>query len=206
MLVLPYCVYLGKSIGKIPAKGVLDAEVQAKQCGPLVVLYSEIERSRIAPETFQQSALEFHRVVHAVFDSAAVIPFRFPTWLSAEELADHLQKESERYQAFLTLHADHVQMELRVTQPSSESLPAPSSGTEHLRARAARLHQSEKAVEGLKTLFAPEVLEWRERDIPEGKRLYALVERGQVAHFRERLSQRSVRWSGPWPATEFLGN
>jgi hypothetical protein len=205
MPLLPYCVLLTKALGKLPAKGIRDAEIQTKHVGELASLYSEVEKSRIALATFQQAALEFHRVVHGVFDYAAVIPFRFPTWLSEEELEDHLKKESAHYHAFLTHHADQVQMELRLTHLSGNASQKPAStGTEHLRARAAQLHHFEQSAEELKTLLSAEVVDWRERDLQEGKRLYALVERSDVVNFRERLSQQKVRWSGPWPATEFL--
>ena len=204
MLLLPYCVVLTKCLGKSPVKGIHGAEVRTAVVGELTVLYSEIEKERILPEQFQDAALEFHRVVHAAFANAAVVPFRFPTWISTEELADHLKLEAERYRLFLTHHADHVQMELRLRLTAGET-QRPSTGTEHLRARAAQLRQAENAAREIKQLLADYVIEWRERDIPEGKRLFALVKRGDVASFRERLSGRGLSWSGPWPAMEFLG-
>lgn len=200
---LPYCVVLTKALVKPPAIGVLDANVQSADIDELTVLSSELGMSQITPQTFQQSALEFHRVVHAAFAEAAVIPFRFPTWLSADELANHVQKESTTYRSFLTKHADHVQMELRIAQASVVS-PPDATGTQHLRRRAAQFHEIDNAAQELKHLLAAEALEWRERDIPEGKRLYALVERRAIAAFRERLSGRGLQVSGPWPATEFL--
>lgn len=205
MPILPYCILLTKSLGELPATGLLDERVQTETHGELGVFFSELEKSRITSQNFQQAALEFHRVVHSLFEHAAVIPFRFPTWLSAGELRAHLETESARYQAFLAEHEDHVQMELRVTQSSAGASERPAaSGTEHLRTRAAQLHQIERATEELKQLLSGEVLEWRQRDIPEGKRLYALVERRHVSSIREKLSNHAVRYSGPWPATEFL--
>jgi hypothetical protein len=204
MPLLPYCVLLTKSSYKLPEEGVDGTPVQTKSCGDLTALYSEMETSQLTPAIFQQAALDFHRVVHTAFADVAVIPFRFPTWLTAEELATHLEKESERYQAFLTFHAGHVQMELRLAHAPAAAQAA-SSGTAHLRARAARLHEVEDAAREMKQLLGDEVQEWRERDTPEGKRLYALVERTRVTSFGEKLTGRTPRWSGPWPATEFLG-
>lgn len=200
---LPYCVVLTKAVVSLPATGVQGANVQPADIDELTVLYSELGIGQITPQNFQQSALEFHRVVHAAFSPAAVIPFRFPTWLSADELANHVQKELTTYRSFLTKHADHVQMELRIAQASAASQPH-ATGTQHLRARAAQLHETDKAAQELKQLLAGEALDWRERDIPEGKRLYALVDRRAIADFRERLSGHDLRLSGPWPATEFL--
>ena len=205
MPILPYCVLLTKVLGELPATGLLDERVQTETHGELAVVFSELEKSRITSQNFQQAALEFHRVVHSLFEHAAVIPFRFPTWLSAGELRAHVETESTRYQAFLTGHQDHVQMEMRVTQSSAGASERPAaSGTEHLRIRAAQLHKLERAVEELKYLLSAEVLAWRQRDTPEGKRLYALVERRHVPSFREKLSNHAMRCSGPWPATEFL--
>lgn len=203
MPLLPYCVLLTKSSYELPEKGVAGTAVQTKRCSELTALYSEMETRKITSAIFQQAALDFHRVVHTAFADVAVIPFRFPTWLTAEGLVTHLEKESGHYQAFLTRYAGHVQMELRLAHASVTAEPA-SSGREHLRARAARLQEVEDAAKELKQLLGDQVQEWRERDIPEGKRLYALVERTRVTNFKEKLSGRSVRWSGPWPATEFL--
>jgi hypothetical protein len=203
MPLLPYCVLLTKSSSALPEKGVGGTLVQSKICGRLTTLYSEMETSQITSVGFQRAALEFHHVVHGAFANAAVIPFRFPTWLTTAELSSHLEKESERYQSFLIRHASDVQMELRLAHATGATQQA-STGTEHLHARAARLHEVEDAARELKQLLGDQVQEWRERDIPEGKRLYALVERTRVTSFREKLSGRTVRWSGPWPATEFL--
>ena len=200
---LPYCVVLTKALVNPPAIGVQGANVQSTDIDELTVLYSELGMSQITPQNFQQSAFEFHRVVHAVFAQAALVPFRFPTWLSADELANHLQKESTTYRSFLTKHADHVQMELRLAQASAAPHPD-ATGTQHLRARAAQFHEIDNAAQELKQFLAGEALDWRERDIPDGKRLYALVERRAITAFRERLSARGLQVSGPWPATEFL--
>jgi len=202
VLILPYCVLLTNSADKLPSKGVRDTRVHAQDAGRLTVIYSEMEQNEIASDTFHQSALEFHHVVQAAFAGVAVIPFRFPTWLSKQEMAEHLEKESAGYQLFLTEHAEHVQMEFRVAAHPEQG-PA-SSGTEHLRMRADQLREVHKTAEELRNLLAADVVDWRERNIAEGKRLFALVERSRVARFRERLSERGIRVTGPWPATEFL--
>jgi hypothetical protein len=160
--------------------------------------------NEISSDCFQQSALQFHHVVQAVFADAAVIPFRFPTWLSEEGMTTHLERESDGYESFLTRHAKHVQMEFRVASHSEQG-PA-SSGTEHLRMRAEQLRGVEKAAQEMRSLLAADVVDWRERDIPGGKRLFALVDRSRVARFRERLSECGVLVTGPWPATEFFVN
>jgi len=202
MSLLPYCVLLANVARDIPSAGVLEASIETFHQGELAVPFSQIEKNRIMAANIQENALAFHRVVHTLFSNAALVPFRFPTWLSAAELEDHLRKDSWRYQAFLTRYANHVQMELRVTAPLAAASAA--TGTEHLRTRADHLHRIERRALELKDRLADDVLAWRERDIPEGKRIYALVERDRLASFRERLSGQSLSYSGPWPATEFF--
>ena len=207
MPVLPYCILLPDSVTSIPETGVLSSRIHQFSEGALLALYSELLRSDISQKTFQPAALEFHKVVHALFAEVAVVPFRFPTWLAPPELSRHLQEESQHYTKFLTDHAKHAQMEVRLTA-SAGSPTSSTSGTAHLRARAAESRQLRNTAETLKNLLSSEVIEWRERDTPQGFRLYALVDRTSIAAFRERLGKReheiSVRWSGPWPATEFL--
>ena len=209
MPVLPYCIFLENPRLELPVRGVQGSDIQIIAVDRLTALYSEIQKSRLSASTFQQDALAFHDVVHGVFGHAAVVPFRFPSWLSLTELTDHLRKESERYERFLNIHAEHVQMELRLAAPAPSLSDRPaSSGTEHLRGRAARTRHLRESADGFRQLLAAEVIEWRERDLPEGLRLFGLVHRDHVASLREKLGGRgsdvSVRWSGPWPATEFL--
>jgi len=207
MSVLPYCILLRDLASSIPETGVLNSRIHRMCEGDLLALYSELLRGDIRPEKFQPAGLEFHRVVHAIFDEAAVVPFRFPTWLTAQELGKHLQHESQRYTAFLTRHATDVQMEIRLRTNRSSPTKA-ASGTAHLRARAVESRELRDMAEDLKTLLSSEAIEWRERETSDGLRIYALVGRADIPGFRERLGKRtrnlSMRWSGPWPATEFL--
>ena len=209
MPVLPYCIFLATPTLALPMRGVQDSEIQIIAVDRLMASYSEIEKCRLSAQIFRQDALAFHDVVRGVFARTAVVPFRFPTWLTLTELTDHLRKESERYERFLSTHAEHVQMELRLGAPAPGLPDTPaSSGTEHLRGRAARLHRVRESADEVRQLLSAEVVDWRERDTPEGTRLFALVPRDRVPSFREKLGESgadvSVRWSGPWPATEFL--
>ena len=206
MTILPYCVVLGDTAGHLPATGILNSKLNEFAEAGLTAVYSQIEKFDISVTNFQQAALEFHNVVHAMFAHTAVVPFRFPTWLSEAELQRHLRSESARYQRFLNQHANHVQMEARIRLEQSSQGAASSSGTEHLRTRAAQIRKLRDMAEHTKQAVAAEAIEWRERETPDGLRLYALVDRGKLASFREKLSQADsgVRVSGPWPATEFL--
>jgi len=203
--VLPYCMVLSANAGFSPLKGVLDAEVQSLEEAGLTVAYSRIDKSDISAANFQQTALQFHEVLHAIFAAAATIPFRFPTWLTPSELRQHLHSGSARYKAFLTEHASHVQMEARIRLGPGEQVSPSLSGTEHLRARAAQIRELRDVAEKTKQAVFAEAVQWRERETPDGVRLFALVDRGNVASFREKLSQHgNLRVTGPWPTTEFL--
>ena len=206
MAALPYCILLSKSLVDLPPKGIRDGAIQRLTQGSLLALYSHIEKTDISALNIQRAALQFHEVVHAVFRHAAVVPFRFPTCLSETELADHLREQSARYEHFLTQHAQHVQMEIRIELPTGEASQPASSGTEHLRKRATQSHELHSNKEKLKQLLSAEVIEWRERELPNGLRIYALVERNRIASFREKLSghDTTLSHSGPWPAMEFL--
>jgi len=209
MPVLPYCILLESSAAEIPVKGIEDSSIFRLTEGRLSTLYSELQTSDISLKTLQPAALQYHNVIQAVFEQIAVVPFRFPTWLTQAELVAHLQQQSHRYTTFLTDHANHVQMEVRLTLPSkSPRSEAAPSGTAHLRARAAECRRLRSSADTLKTLLSSEVVAWRERETQMGLRLFALVDRARIADFRERLSKRDretgARCSGPWPATEFL--
>ena len=205
MSVLPYCIVLSDKAGFCPVQGILDGEIQSlEECG-LRVAYSRIDKDDISAGNFQQTALQFHDVLHAIFADAAIIPFRFPTWLGQTELRQHLRSRAARYKAFLTEHANHVQMEVRIRLAAGEQVSPSSSGTEHLRARAAQMRNLRDLAETTKQAVFAEAVEWRERETPDGLRLFALVDRGNVASFREKLSRHGhLRVSGPWPTTEFL--
>lgn len=203
MPLLAYCILLDGGAISLPGQGVLSSKAEAIAESGLVALCSEMERSAITPSNFQQAALEFHRVIQNTFAQSAVIPFRFPTWLTAEEVKAHLRQESPRYRDFLIRHADHVQMELRIANPD-RSTPEATSGAEHLRARAAQLRSVSEHAQQVKHQLADTVIEWRERETGDGMRLYALISSKSVERFREKLNRISMRASGPWPATEFF--
>lgn len=203
MPLLAYCIVLDRAMN-LPSEGVLSSALEPIEESGLAALCSELERSLISATNFQQAALEFHGVIQAVLAENAVVPFRFPTWLSAEEMRGHLREKSSQYQDFLIRHADHLQMEVRLLKQKGGTSGA-ASGAEHLRARAAQLRAMGERAKEVKHQLADTVIEWREVETGNGTRLYALVSRKSIESFREKLNRISLRASGPWPATEFLG-
>jgi hypothetical protein len=209
MPLLPYCVLLGDLQTRFPATGLSGSAVRLLAHDELIAAYSHLEQTEFSVADLRQAALEFHDVVHAMFTDRAVIPFRFPTWLTAEKLGEHLEQQAEAYSKFLRDHADDVQMEIRVAAQSELSTTR-GSGTEYLRSRSTKAQKIRASADTLKARVAEFATDWRERPTPDGLRLFALVNRRGVADFRERLGSGAqmqnftCRVSGPWPATEFV--
>lgn len=207
-LLLPYCVFIPRTL-HVPESGVLSGEVRRLEAAGLAAIYSPLASTSPARDRLQQSALEFHRVVHAVFAQQAVVPFRFPTLVSEAELREHMAARSSDYAGFLRQHADDVQMEVRITFAGKDTSAPALSGTEHMRQRLSRVKQLRAAADLLRQQSRV-TKEWRERETRDALRLFALVARASVAALREKLAEFhspagiGIRVSGPWPATEFL--
>ncbi|HWC20323.1 MAG TPA: GvpL/GvpF family gas vesicle protein, partial [Terriglobales bacterium] len=169
MSILPYCIIVSGNADLSAEVGVRNARVEYLEEAGLAVAYSQIDKTDISAGNFQQAALEFHAVVHAIFTQSAAVPFRFPTWLTETELRQHLRSESARYKSFLFQHANHVQMEARI-RLAAEPLHPSSSGTEHLRARADQLRKLRDVAEQTKQAVCAEAVQWLERETPEGVR------------------------------------
>jgi hypothetical protein len=207
-MLLPYCVFLA-NLAKVPRTGVEDRRVHQLDLAGLSVIHSDLGTNEIAGDKFKAAALRFHEVVHAVFEQRAVIPFRFPTLLTPEELRDHLHKESEDYLKFLRAHPDDVQIEVRLWRVEAER-PKPAGGTEYMMRLSEHLMLLQSAARKVQRASAHLVREWKNDEDHETFRLFALISRKHTDDFRERLAatvQRAdvhMRVTGPWPATEFF--
>jgi hypothetical protein len=165
----------------------------------------------------QQSAVEFHGVVHHVFKQTAVIPFRLLSVLDDE--AAMLQFAEENQASFtedLERLKDFVQMEFVVypaPQQASPAVPADaSSGKAYLEQKARALHSSAGFVRAAQDAVAHLSHDVRMRETKNGTRIFVLVKRGQEKDFHNAASAAPVpehlsrRISGPWPAAEFLSD
>lgn len=209
MALLPYCTFLAGE-AELPRTGIEDRVVLKLDLDGLLVIYSDLGTHDFGGEKFKGAALRFHEVVYEVFEQRAVIPFRFPTFLTEKELRDHLRKESEHYLGFLHTHTDDVQMEVRLWRDDT-ARPKPAGGTEYMMRLLEHHMLREQAAREVQDLSAHLVREWREDESREEIRLFALISRKHVGGFRERLAERVVdqghihtRVTGPWPATEFF--
>ena len=206
---LPYCVFLADS-NELPQTGVMDRPVQRFDRAGLSIIYSELGMEEIAGDKFQAAALAFHEVVQAVFAQRGVIPFRFPTFLSEDELRSHLRKESQPYLNFLRAHAEDVQMEVRLWLPNAVQAPPAESGREYLQRAAERMMHMTGASHYVQHISKEIVREWKSQESRDTHRLFALIPRSRIADFRETFREKprptnvSMRVTGPWPATEFF--
>jgi hypothetical protein len=212
MPLLLYCVAEKAGLPEL-ASGVARLPVVACDEGDIAAIFSEstgAESWTGAP--LKESAREFHQVLRAVFQSRAVIPFRFPTLMQdRQELAAHLRERSPEYSAQLKKFQNSVQMDISITHAEARSASAPTgSGAEYLQTRQ-RLSEELNGVADHLQQGAKEIAqEWIKRPAPQGARAFALIDRSSVASFNERLKLMPVppgivvRVTGPWPVTEFL--
>lgn len=208
MPLLPYCILVSEAI-ELPKTGIQDRNVLRLDVLALSVIYSDLGTEEIVGDQFQPAALQFHDVVCAVFERRAVIPFRFPTFLTKEELREHVAKESEQYLSFLRRHSEDVQMEVRLWRVDTAQ-PKPASGTEYMMRLTEHLMLLQSAAHEVQRISGHGVREWKNDEGRDAIRLFALMPRRHIREFREKLTDVvhkaniGMRVTGPWPATEFF--
>ena len=210
MAILLYCIAKVGAPTASPLTGVAGDPVLRVEIGRLAAFTSSNpEKPAWLGPQLQTSALEFHRVLSEVFKSAAIIPFRFPTVFDNEEqLIQRLEERASEYAALLEKYRDLVQMEIRVTNPDLKK-PA-ESGTQYLKFRQAATAIIDMFAAELRATLSSLAQDWRQRPSKEGTRAFFLIERKQVAEFRNKMRdtpvprELSVRASGPWPVSEFI--
>lgn len=210
MAILLYCIAKGDAPATDSLTGVAGDPVVRVEVGSLAAFTSSnTDKSNWLRPQLQTSALEFHRVLSKVFESTAIIPFRFPTIFDTEEqLSERLQERSSDYVALLGKFRDLVQMEIRITSPELKK-PA-ESGTQYLKLRQATTAVADKVTAELRATLSALLQDWRQRPSRDGIRAFALIDRSHVADFRNKMRntpvprELTVRASGPWPAGEFI--
>jgi hypothetical protein len=206
--ILVYCGFEHGPQISWPTAGMQAAPVKVMELGALRLLWSEVEWP-FDPERTQQSAVEFHGVVHHIFKQAAVIPFRLLSIFEDEAAMRAFAVENqERFLEDLERLKHFVQMECVV-------YPAPqredrSSGKAYLEQKAGVLRSAEGFAQAVRDAVAHLSREVRVRETKNGTRIFVLIERGGENDFRSAVSavampeHLSRRISGPWPAAEFL--
>lgn len=219
MRLLPYCITETEPRIEVPSAGVQGKPVEVIVDSGLRCLLSRYSETttpshQSLAHPIRETAMEFHRVLQQVFRQVAIIPFRFPTVLADDaELAAFLREHREEYLRDLPRLRDKVQMEIRVTYqkaPHSQSSSG-KSGLDYMREHQAQLQVLGSAVSLLRSAGQPWMECWSERQVPSGVRCYALIPRQDMQLFVKAIGDVEIpgdltaRVTGPWPATEFLG-
>ena len=210
--VLAYCGFQRAPQVSLPATGVQAAPVQVFHLNGLDLLWSAVEWPFI-PADMQKNAVEFHGVVHHIFNQAAVIPFRLlSVFDDHQSLTTFAAENYQRFLEDLDRLEGFVQMECVIyPAPASVQLDR-SSGTAYLQQKATAMRSAEGFVQSLKGVVAHLSREVRLREGKNGTRIFVLVQRSRENEFRQTVNalplpdQLSRRVSGPWPAAEFLSD
>ncbi len=210
--ILAYCGFLHDEKITTPATGVSGSQVNVLPAGRLRILWSEVPWP-FDQTGLQQNALEFHGVVQHVFGQAAVVPFRLLSVF--DDLAgfeDFAAANAAGFIADLERLQDCVQMEAVVYVIAPRAEPGSVSGKEYLQKRAGVMRLRSEHAAQVKDVVAAVSRDVKLRETKNGIRIFALVQRGEEARFRELVQNVPVpepvsrRVSGPWPAAEFLSD
>ena len=210
MPLLMYCIMGGSAPRADSMVGLGELEIARMELAGITAFYSQSLSADVwlrAP--LKASALQFHRVLLNFFESAVIIPFRFPTILeNCDALARHMNEQCERYKFLLKKLANKAQIDVRISFADS---PSPfRSGKEFLQQRRARQERLDSVARSIRDLVHDVSGEWRERSVPRGIRGFALLERSTIVSFKGKLAtiqfptDIEARVNGPWPVTEFL--
>lgn len=208
--VLAYCAFLHDARISTPQTGVSKVPVNVLAQQELRLLWSEVAWPFQQSE-LQRNALDFHAVIQHVFQQTAVIPFRL---LSIFEDVGALQKfateHGPEFVADLERLRGYVQMESVVYVIAGRAPADASSGRAYLQQKAEAQRLSSENAARLETELAAVSVDVHVREVKNGRRIFALVRRGDEERFRRIVESVPVeppvsrRVSGPWPPSEFL--
>lgn len=214
MSLLVYCILDADAQVEIPSLGVQSAPIAAYREVRLQCLASQFFAPKVGGQAHvRESALVFNRVLQALLEQAAIIPFRFPTIVAEEqEISAYLRDREGTLISDLARFRDMVQMEILIQTGSNSDVSELVSGKDYLRAKQVQLRTVEKVLSHLKQALAPYTEEWRLRESVDRVRGYVLVKRESIRNFREAArgivvpGPGKVRITGPWPVSEFLAS
>jgi Gas vesicle synthesis protein GvpL/GvpF len=210
--VLVYCGFLANEKITTPELGVDAARVNVLAQDRLRLLWSEVAWP-FAQAGLQRNAVEFHTVVEHVFRQTAVIPFRLLSVFDNVAVFEKFATEhAAEFIADLERLRDCVQMEAVVYLIRPRESVDSSSGRAYLQQKAEMLRLSSEHAAQVRDAISATSTEVRVREVKNGTRIFALVQRGQEDRFRRAVEAIPVpervsrRLSGPWPPAEFLSD
>src|SRR5581483_5346915 len=214
MSLLAYCTLEADSQIEIPTLGVQSEPIVSHQEAKLRCLVSRFSLPTVAGQmAVRESALTFNRVLQALLEQAAIIPFRFPTIVAdAQDISAYLRENDGTLSSDLARFRTMVQMEVLIQIETGVDAHQLQSGKNYLRAKQAQFGKMETVLSDLRNTLAPYTKEWRIRESVDRARGYVLVNRDAIHDFRQAtkaivLPDRvAVRITGPWPVSEFLAS
>ena len=182
--VLAYCGFLHEDRITTPETGVSSVPVNVLAHDRLRLLWSDVEWP-FEQGRLQQSAVDFHRVIQHVFQQAAVLPFRL---LSVFDDLPALEKFTEehapRFVADLERLRGVVQMESVIYVIAPRITPDSDSGRAYLQQKAEALRLSADHAAAVRDAIQQVSREVHVREVKSGKRIFALVQRGNESFGR----------------------
>jgi hypothetical protein len=208
MAILLYCIAAQDASMSAPVTGVAGLPVTRTVRAGLTVFTSHHPDSQIwLRQQLRVAALEFHHVLHRIFESTVIIPFRYPTVFTGEEdLNQSIAANVPAYLDFLRRFAELVQMEIHVTAVTQSA----ASGTDFLKQRQESGLQIAQFLTEARAKLSAVAGDWRERASGRSTRAFILVKRADLFAFEAALRGATlpdgiqVRVSGPWPVSEFM--
>ena len=212
MPVLAYCITEKSPAVELSVAGVQGRAVETLEEAGIRCFLSRYREGEAAyDQPVREAALAFNRVLQEILRQITLVPFRFPTMLANEaELSGFLREHAGEYSRALSRLRDTVQMEVHMSLAGSRQSQVQLSGIEYLRMRQESHRKLQASVQELRQATSPWVRDWSQREVRNGVRCYALVDRASSGSFlaEARRLQFSpgiaARATGPWPATEFL--
>ena len=209
--VLAYCIAAQKSEVDLPRSGVKGTPVRWIDTGVLRCFASDLGR-RMPDAPVPEMVKEFSQVLQHIFEQTVIIPFRFPTIVESDDvLRQFIETRSVEYGNALRRLRNKVQMDVRIMlERAAELEPRGQSGKDYLEVRRAQHQQVRSILMEFRRVSDLLAQDWVQRDAPSGIRAFALVDRGALDAFVEKLRRVrtpagvSARITGPWPPSEFV--
>ncbi|HEV8428760.1 MAG TPA: GvpL/GvpF family gas vesicle protein [Pyrinomonadaceae bacterium] len=203
--------------------GVSGATVQVLKVEDLSVLVSTVE---VVPAT-QENALAHAAVVRSVFAQTTLVPFRFGTLGTEQQLRNYVTSHRVAFTNKLAQLRGCVEMDLKIVWRRSGAKATPSNqpvigpGTAFLRAKRRELLGDEQTAaqraelsgllrEELGSLIKDEEMELQPSPTVVLAKVFHLVESSKLEQYREKIAgvvetrrEMQVSMSGPWPPYSF---
>ncbi|HEX7334635.1 MAG TPA: GvpL/GvpF family gas vesicle protein [Pyrinomonadaceae bacterium] len=226
MKLYAYCLVEDLDTLDVPVRGIDGAAVRLLKIDEFGVLVSDGE-SDAFPLT-KESAVAHDTVVRSVFDRRTLLPFRFGSVVSEQQLRHYVATYKPALKKSLAHVRGCVQMDLKIiwqyTKPAAGPLPEEDRGpgTTFLEKKRRELLGDERQVaektelsnllhKELGDLLRDEQIELQPSKTAVLAAVFHLIERANTARYRENVQEirnkrpdLKIRLSGPWPPYSFV--